>query len=224
MRRWRLAEQRRRAQEGPPRPPPVITVSREFGAQGAAIGEAVARKLGFSFWDREIVHAIAERSGAPERLVESLDEHSRGHLDDLITGALSGFRSTEYAYVRQLYRVLRTIHEHGAAVIIGRGAQYVLEDVDCLRVRVICPLAERVAAYAKREGLSQEQADAKVRQVERDRRTFVRQAFDRDVTDENAYDLVLNRAGFSIDSAAEVVISAYHAKLGTRIESAQKPA
>lgn len=224
VRRWRLAQRRRHQEQAPPRPPPVITVSREFGSQGAAIGEAAANKLGLSFWDQQLVHAIADRSGAPERLVESLDEHSRGQLDDLITGALSGFRSTEYSYVRQLFRVIHTIQEHGGAVIIGRGAQYIIDPQDCLRVRVICPLAERVAGFAEREGLSREQAEAKVREVERDRRAFIRQSFDRDVTDENAYDLILNRAGFSIEPAADVVVAAYRAKHGARAEATRASA
>lgn len=216
IRRWRLAQRERQKKERPPLP--LITVSREFGSLGAAIGQAAATKLGFAFWDQQLVHEVADRSGAPQRLVESLDERARSHLDDLIMSALSGYRSTEFHYVRQLYRVVGTIRQHGAAVVIGRGAQFILEPNECLRVRVICPLEERAAAYAEREGLSVDRARAKVEKTERERRDFIRLSFDRDVTDENHYDLIVNSCQFTTDAAADVVVAGYEAKFADVLE------
>ena len=50
----------------------IITISREFGSGGHSIGEAVAKKLGYRFFDRELVNQVAERSGfSPEFIEES---------------------------------------------------------------------------------------------------------------------------------------------------------
>lgn len=221
VRRWRLAQNKRHESEPPPRPAPVITLSREFGSLGAAVGRAAAEELGFELWDQEIVHAIAERAKTTDRMVESLDEHDRGDVEDLVTASLSGDQYTEFNYLRQLHWVIHTIHQHGSAVIIGRGAQFIIDPSECLRVRVICPRADRAADYARREGLSLEQAGAKVDEVERDRRAFIRRTFEKDVTDENHYDAIVNRAYLSVEAAGRIVVAAYHAKFGEAIVRAQ---
>ena len=47
----------------------IITISREFGSGGRSIGKQVAEKLGYAFYDRELVDEVAKRSGfAPENI------------------------------------------------------------------------------------------------------------------------------------------------------------
>ena len=41
----------------------IITISREFGSGGRFIGEEVAKKLGISYYDKDIIGQIAEQSG-----------------------------------------------------------------------------------------------------------------------------------------------------------------
>jgi hypothetical protein len=152
----------------------------------------VAERLGFAFWDHEVVHEIAMQSGASKKLVSSLDEHARGAFDDLIASAIFGAEGTADQYARELVRVQHAIAAHGAAVIVGRGTQFVLAPDTLLRVRVVCPLDKRIAGYAQRQGIDLAEAERKVREIENDRRAFVRQRFDRDVTDPVHYDLVVN--------------------------------
>jgi len=212
IRRWRLQEKERAARRTPPKPEPVICVSREFGSLGAAIGRAAADQLSFSFWDQELVQAIAERTGASQRLVATLDEHARSELEDLITGSLLGSEGTEYEYVRQLRRVVHTIAQHGRAVIIGRGAHLILGPHTALRVRIIEPYEQRLAGYAAREGLSSQAAAAKLEAVENDRRAFIRRIYGEDIADPTLYDLMLNRATFDDQGAAAVIAASYRAK------------
>jgi len=208
VRRWTLAQRERKKEEVWP----VVTVSREFGSLGAAIARRVADRMGFAFWDQEVVHEIAEQTGASEKLVSSLDEHARGILDDLIASTLYGAKGTTDEYARQLARVLHALGAHGAAVIVGRGAQYVLSSDAALRVRVVCALDKRVAGYAQREGLEPKVAEKKVREVEQDRRTFIQQRFGKDVTDPTSYDLLVNAGTLPLDGGAELIVSAYRAK------------
>src|SRR3990172_9093228 len=57
---------------------PVITLSRQFGAGGAAIGRALADRFGAAYLDREILAIVAERSGIPEAEAEGYDEQLPG--------------------------------------------------------------------------------------------------------------------------------------------------
>ena len=213
VRRWQLDSESRKGAK-PPAPWPVITISREFGALGAATGRLVAEKLGFSFWDQEIVHAIVEHTGAQEALLASLDERTRNLIEDFFNENLVGAEGTAVDYVRQVARVVRTIERHGGAVIIGRGAQFILSPDTTLRVRVICPEALRVARFAERERLDKHDAERQVRRVDRERQIFHKRHYGQEVGDPHHYDLVLNTGWSTHEAAAEVVIGAYRAKFG----------
>ena len=52
----------------------IITISREFGSGGRFIGEKVAKKLGITYYDKNIISEIAEKSGlSPEYIQESAE-------------------------------------------------------------------------------------------------------------------------------------------------------
>lgn len=211
--KWGQAE-KKRAGEQAVEPWPLITVSREFGALGTEIGRRAAEKLGFSFWDQEIVHAIAEQTGVQETLLASLDEQTRTRIEDFIAESVFGSGTTAVKYVRQVIRVVHTVERHGGAVVIGRGAQFILAKDAALRVRVVCPYEQRVAGYSKREGLSEAEAERTLAQVERERQTFIQRHYDRNVGDPVHYDIMVNTESILPDQAADLLIAAYRSKFG----------
>ena len=211
--RWAQSEKKRTVGEVP-EPWPLITVSREFGALGTVTGERAAEKLGFSFWDQEIVHVIAEQTGIQEALLASLDEQTRTRIEDFIGESVFGAETTAAKYVRQVIRVVRTIERHGSAVVIGRGAQFILAPEVALRARVVCPYEKRVAGYAEREGLSQREAERKLVQVERERQTFIRRHYEREVGDPIHYDIIINTEDIPPDAAADLLVAGYRSKFG----------
>ena len=48
----------------------IITVSREFGSGGRELGKRLADALNISYYDREIITAVAERTNLDEKYVE----------------------------------------------------------------------------------------------------------------------------------------------------------
>jgi cytidylate kinase len=198
----------------PPRPQPLITVSREFGSLGATVGRLAAQSLGFSYWDQELVHAVAEQTGAREALLMSLDERSRTRIEDFVAETLLGASGTVAEYVRQVIRVVRSIERHGGAVVVGRGAQFILVPGAALRVRAVCPSAKCVADYAAREGMSREEAERQIRQGERERRAFYRRHYEKDVAEPAHYDLVINTGSMTLEACAEIIVAAYRVKFG----------
>lgn len=138
---------------------PLITVSREFGSLGAAAGKIVAKKLGFSFWDNELVKAIAKETGTGETLLNSLDEHARNRVEEFVANLLMGHNATEEAFVHQVAKTVRTIYKHGRAIIVGRGGQFILFEEQALRVRVVAPLDERIKMFAERNHIAHREAE-----------------------------------------------------------------
>jgi len=151
VQRWELA-QRQRAAMAPEvvLPTPVITVSRQYGARGAAVASALAEQLSFELWDKALVHAIAESSGVTDQLVASLDEHARGLLEEFVASFKVGDEEAALDYAQSLGRVVGTLERHGAAVIVGRGAQFLVDSERALRVRIVESMDKRATGYAKR--------------------------------------------------------------------------
>ncbi len=215
VQRWaRQQQERETAAGGPPQHWPLVTVSREFGSLGATTARVVAERLRFTFWDQELVTAIAQHTGAQQALLASVDENTRSKIEEFVANIVFGTGGTTAEYIREVARVVRVLDRQGAAVVVGRGAQFIVEPARALRVRVVSPYAARVEGYARRMGLSPREAERKVSTVERGRRTFVRQHYGRDIADASAYDLAINTDGVAIEAVADVIIAAYQAKFG----------
>jgi cytidylate kinase len=213
VQRW-MAEQQKRAKERvTPEPPrPIVTVSRQAGTQGTDLARHVAEALGFRLWDQELVQAIAEQSGAPEALLRAVDERARSAVQDLLSGILMGDASTETEYLAQLTRLFHAIAHHGGAVVVGRGAQFVIPSEQSLRVRVVGPVDVRTRNLAAVRQLPEGKARAEVERLDRERLTFLQHHYHRDAADPSAYDLVVNVGGITLKGAADIVVAAYRAK------------
>jgi cytidylate kinase len=213
VQQW-MAEQRRRSREHPVPEPPraVITISRQAGTDGTELARAVAEALGFQLWDQELVQRVAERTGAPEVLLRAVDERTRNVIEELLAGILMGDAATEGEYLAQLMRVFHTLAHHGDAVIVGRGAQFVLAPESALRVRLVAPVGVRLRKLASSRKLSDAAAQSELEKIDRERLHFVRYHYHRDASDPSAYDLVVNVGSMSASAAVEVIVAAYRAK------------
>jgi len=214
VKRWLAEQEKRKAQPRvTPEPPrPLVTISREAGANGTSLGRIVAKKLGFELWDQEIVHRVAQEKGAPEALFAAVDERARSRIVDLLAGILMGDVGTETEYLASLGRVFHSIAEHGSAVIVGRGAHFVLGPGEALRVRVVAPLEDRVRVIAGTRRMADREARAEVERIDHERVAFNRHHYGRNVADPAFYDVVVNTGSFQLESAADVVVAAYRAK------------
>lgn len=222
-RQFRRREMMRNRQEAAPAPVPwpIITLSREFGARGEALGRLVAERTGFSFWDDELVHRVAEESGANTALLKSLDEHLRNAIEDSIEGALLGGSYMGSEYLRRLMKLIHTIAAQGSGVVVGRGAHYVVAPDRALSVRVVCPLEERIRGYAERHGIDERHARQRVEREDHARGAFIREYFSRDASNPSDYDLTVNTGSFSLERAAGLVLAAYEAKFQRSLSRAE---
>ena len=215
-RRWEIQTERQRLKPTEHEHWPVITISREFGARGETLARIVADRIGYSVWDGELIHVISKETGANEAVLKSLDEQQRSNIEDSIQGALMGGEYMNGDYLRRLMRLVHTSASFGKSIIVGRGANCILDPDSILRVRVVCPLEERIRGYAKRQGLGERQARQKVEKTDRERAVFIRQNFHGDVFNPSEHDLILNTGTLPLERLVPVVLQAYEAKFGQR--------
>lgn len=215
MRRWQIDQrvrerfQRDEAKEG--EEAPIITVSRQWGSGGTNIAKVVARELDFRLYDREIIDRVAELAGAQPHQIEERDERPTGLVTDLVLQLLEGKRPTQGVYLRALVRTVRHIAQEGRAVIVGRGACWILPT--SYRVRIIAPESVRVARISELHGVDEATARRMVAENDRQRYQFVRANFGCDPGDSLGYDLVINTERTSIEHASALVIKGYQDRM-----------
>jgi len=126
---------------------PVITISREPGSGGRIVATVLAEKIGFDLFHQEIINEMAESAQVSSRVLETLDEKGLSVLEEWITSLVDKRHLWPDQYLRHLMKVIGTIGKHGSAVIVGRGANFVLPPEGRIRVRIVAPLDVRVKMY-----------------------------------------------------------------------------
>jgi len=187
---------------------PVITISREPGSGGRIVATELGKKLSLDVFHQEIINEMAESAQVSSRILETLDEKGLSVLDEWITSLVDKQHLWPDQYLRHLMKVIGTIGKHGSAVIVGRGANFVLPSEGRIRVRIVAPLNVRVENVSSNFGVSAEDAKRRIIRTESERRAFIRKYFNADITDPINYDLVLNTGTLSIEAAANVIKSA----------------
>ena len=207
--KWRIAD---KEVSKKPLSVPVITVSREPGSEGRMVAKKLAEQLNLDLFGGEIIHEVAKSANMSERVVETLDEKGRSFLDELV-GTLEGDRHLwDYEYFSHLTKVISTIGRHGRAVILGRGANFILPLDKIFRVRVIAPQEVRIRNAMREFKVSEKEAKRRIINVESDRSAFVRKYFHVDIADPIHYDLLINTANLSVDVSVEIIKAALRLK------------
>ncbi len=216
MKTWELESTSKRPRTPKGNPFPVITISREFGALGAALAAHMSKKLGFKMWDKDILQAIAEKLGSDKKFLEALDENRRETIEDVVIGFMKK-NSTNAGYIRTLNQVVRTIEQHGNSIIVGRGSNYICTDPKVFHIRLVSPIKRRIEHIAAKEGIPKAEAQAIIKKTDDERTEFVQYYFNKDVKNAADYDLVLNSSVFSLDEMMQIVMVAYEKKTGLKL-------
>jgi len=192
----------------------VITVATEPGSGGSIIAARIAERLELDYFHRDIVEKIAKTAKIRSKVVNTLEKERLTGVKDFISSLLEDQYIHPDTYLRHLLVIISTIAKHGRAVIVGRGANFILPAEDIFAVRVIAPLKKRIREVALTHGAPVEQAKRRVIQRESRRKAFVRHSFNADISNPINYDLTINTGKMSIDEAVEAIIVAVRARLG----------
>lgn len=189
--------------------PPTITISRDPGSGGNVLGQMLADQLEFTLFHQQVIHAMAESSKVSARLLETLDEKGLSLLEDWINSLVDRRHLWPDQYLKHLLKVIGTLGKHGKAVLIGRGANFLLPTERRLALRIVSPRDVRVKNVAREYGISIEESTRRVLRTEGERKAFIRKYFNADIEDPNHYDLIVNTGGISLDVAVTAIKGAF---------------
>ena len=186
----------------------IVTLSREPGSGGRIIAGRLAEKLGIDIFHQEVIHQIAKSADVSETVLETLDERGLNTLEHWVSSLVHERHLWPDRYMQHLMKVIGTIGNHGRAVIVGRGANFVLPPEKRFAVRIVAPQAWRIENVIKEFDISSEEAKRRVLRTDSDRKAFIRKYFNADIADPTNYDLVINTATLELDDAVNVISAA----------------
>lgn len=187
----------------------IITISREFGSGGRFIGEEVAKKLGVSYYDKDIIGQIAEQSGfSPEYIRENAElSPKKGLFAYAFSGRDITGKSVEDMVYEAQRKVILEIAEKESCVIIGRNADFILKDKDnVLNVFIHGDMPEKVARICKLYNVTEEEAEKMMADIDKRRMTNYRFYTDQKWGMAKNYTLSLNSSELGYDLCEKIIM------------------
>lgn len=210
----------------------VITISREMGSGGTALGRVLARRLGYALVDKELILRVARRARVSEQAVARYDQEDFHKGESLLEGLFAGnpisyaaltmgasfpaevgaaaalvapFNQQRYLAVTQ--QLIKALARKGNVILMGRGGQVVLKDhKGALHLRVVAPLEQRVKRVRRWLKLSEAEALKAITRRDQACARYLKHFYHRGWNDPQLYDLILNTARLSLLEAAETIL------------------
>jgi CMP/dCMP kinase len=194
----------------------VITIARQLGASGEAVANRLAEALGWRLLDRALVERIADELEVAPEQVEACNERVETFVERLGAYLSEGFPEmlpvamvpsvSPETTARAARRIVEAVAAEGPAVIVGHGAQCILQShPGVLHVLAHAPVAHRVRRVRDHFGLDEKAAAERVRQSDADRKRYIREHFGREWLDPTLYHLSIDTARFGVEGAAELI-------------------
>jgi cytidylate kinase len=197
----------------PPAPAGVtIAVSREAGARGGTIARRVGKRLGWQVYNQELLEFLCANEVARQAVLADVPPDAVEWFDAQLERVRRDRGIDLGSEGSEMPRVILSLAARGQAVLLGRGAGFYLPRETSLHVRIVAPLAARVAHMADYSRLTREAAADLVRQRDERRAEFLLSHFGRRSTDVYDYDLVLNSGLLGEETCADAILAALNGK------------
>lgn len=189
-----------------------LTVSRQFGSAGHTVACLVAKELGLTYYDRNIVDTIAVQTGFSPEFIAEESEYARSrsflayaftsHTNSAIMG---GMAPADYLWTVQRKVILEAV-EKGPCVILGRCADYILRDrEDTLHVFIHANKDFRAKRITELYGDDGRSPLKRLEEKDGKRRVHYRHFTDRTWGNAENYNLSIDTSAVGIEEAAHII-------------------
>jgi cytidylate kinase len=191
----------------------VITVGREFGSAGKAIGKAVAEKLGYAYYDEELIRQVADETGFSENFVENEGGYNPGKkwLNYILAsrgpeGIINGMSVDDYLWAVQKKVILESA-EKGPCVIVGHNADYILKDRDdCLNIFIHAGINDRKERIMKHHGGLTEKPERMLYKKDKNRKVYYKYFTGQEWGMSQNYHITLNQGVIGIEKCVDIIV------------------
>jgi cytidylate kinase len=195
--------------------PPAVTISRQTGAGGLVIAEALARRLRqsqpetecpWTVFDKNIVDRVLADHKLPERLAQFMPEDRVSAISDAVEELL-GVHPPSWQLVHQTTATILRLAELGHVILVGRGANVITARLPhVLHVRLVGSLEQRCARVQISHRMDRGAALGFIEKEDAGRAHYLRKHFRQDVDNPLLYHLILNTDWISTDTAVDLIV------------------
>lgn len=193
----------------------IITIAREYGSGGHLLGERLAKELGIKLYDREFIRMAAQRSGIDEQYIAKNEQSIPSFWLKCILSKNSeqpveaSLSADDILFVAES-RIVQELAAQEPCIIIGRCADFVLKDHPKV-VKVFCysDLKSAVNRCVNDYGIPQEQAEAEIRRINRNRIHHYEYYTGQKWGEPHHYHLMLNTGNISLETACKLMKEVY---------------
>lgn len=195
----------------------VIAIARQYGSGGRTIGQMLAEKLGYSFYDKQIIRIASDESGIDLGLFGKIEggasvKPSLFNKVGLYKGGLISPDSKEFISDENLFnyqaKVVHDLADKEPMVVVGRCVNYVLKDrPNTLRVFIHAPWEYRVEKSMEKISGSREDVEDFLRKDDKRKQDYYRRFAGGVWNDATNYDLCLNSEKLGYDKCVELIIN-----------------
>ncbi len=193
----------------------IITIGREFGSAGREIGYKIADDFGIKLYDKEMLNRAAKESGICEELFEAHEEKpTNSFLYSLVMDTYSlGYSSGSYTDMPINHKVflaqfdaIKKIASEGPCILVGRCADYALEEFDnVLTVFIHAKMEARIRRIARIYNLTDAKAKEMIQKTDKQRSSYYNYYTNKKWSDAESYDICLDSSVLGIEGTAEAI-------------------
>ncbi|MCR5295539.1 MAG: cytidylate kinase-like family protein [Lachnospiraceae bacterium] len=192
----------------------IVTIGRQTGSGGRKIGRILAESLGIEFYDKELLDLAAKESGFAAEVIEKHDEKpTHSFLYSLVMDGYglsfpAGFGELplDHQVFLAEFNTIRKIVRESSCVIVGRCADYALEeDPDLLSVFIYAKEEDKIARIMQETGFSETKSRELIMKKDRMRSNYYNYFSSKKWGASNTYHLCLNSSVFGIEGTAEMI-------------------
>lgn len=194
----------------------IITIGRQFGSAGHEIGEKLAAHYGIKCYDKELLTRAAKESGFCEEMLINHDERpTNSFLYNLVMDTYSfGFNSSSFVDMPISHKVfmaqfdtIKKIADEGACVIVGRCADYALQDYkNVIRLFIHGNEDTKIKRIMEKYSLSSDKAREMIIKRDKQRQSYYNYYTTKKWGNVNSYDLSINSSVLGIDGTVKLII------------------
>ena len=178
----------------------VITLSRGSFSYGKTIAEKVAQRLGYACVAREVLIEASKEFNIPEIKLFSAVHGAPSFLDR--------FTLEKEKYIAYIQAALLKYLCKDNVVYHGFGGQFFVKGIPhVLKVRINAEVEDRVSILLEREGISNEAALIRIRDIDKQRKKWSKHLYGIDAWDSSLYDLVIQIGKIRVDDAVDIICS-----------------
>lgn len=186
----------------------VITISRQYASGGRTIGKMVAQKLGIPLYDSEIIKDTMKKTGLSEKMVEAAEQRvTNSFLFNLAMGVDDAHNQMKQIEKAE-HEIIQEYVKKGACVIVGRSANFLLNEEDSLNVYIYSDVKNRISYATQHYAVDEKDAKIMIEKTDHERKMHALSFYNKEWGNKNNYDLLLNSSKLGIEKCVELIVNA----------------